>query len=237
MRLKHGLALFLAVVLGAVMFLVSAPGRVVAEPGSRDLTWGVSGDDVTAAQQRLQAWGYYNGPIDGVYGQEFYRAVTDFQQKNGLAVDGDVGPETWAAIGYYYTGYAGAEATRGNPAATGGSDNDFWILAKAVYGEARGEPFEGQVAVAAVILNRTRSPNFPNTVAGVVFEPGAFTAVSDGQYYMEPDSSSQKAAQLALNGWDPTNGCLYYWNPATATSTWIWSRPVVLTIGKHYFAR
>lgn len=113
------------------------------------------------------------------------------------------------------------------------------LLARAINGEARGEPYEGQVAVGAVILNRTRDPNFPKTIAGVIYQPGAFTAVSDGQINVPIDSGSSvvKAAQDALNGWDPTDGCIYYWNPATATSSWIWSREVVKQIGKHYFAR
>lgn len=115
------------------------------------------------------------------------------------------------------------------------SENDLKIMANAVYGESRGEPFEGQVAVAAVILNRVKSPSFPNTVSGVIFQPGAFTAVADGQIWLEPNENARKAVQQALNGWDPTGGCLYYFNPETATSAWIWTRPQVKTIGKHIF--
>ncbi|MCK8488663.1 spore cortex-lytic enzyme [Paenibacillus sp. MBLB2552] len=119
--------------------------------------------------------------------------------------------------------------------AMGLSENDLRIMANAVYGESRGEPFEGQVAVAAVILNRVKSPSFPNTVSGVIFQPGAFTAVADGQIWLEPNEQARKAVQQALNGWDPSGGCLYYFNPNTATSKWIWSRPQVKTIGEHIF--
>lgn len=117
--------------------------------------------------------------------------------------------------------------------------SDEQLIARAINGEARGEPYEGQVAVGAVILNRVESPNFPNTVAGVIYQPGAFTAVSDGQINVpiDPDSTVVKAARDALNGWDPTGGCLYYWNPATATSKWIWSRQIIKTIGKHHFGK
>jgi len=122
--------------------------------------------------------------------------------------------------------------------AQGGASNEQ-LLARAINGEARGEPYEGQVAVGAVILNRTRDPRFPKTIAGVIYQPGAFTAVSDGQINVsiEQNSTVLKAARDALNGWDPTEGCVYYWNPATATSKWIWSRQIVKQIGKHYFGK
>lgn len=122
--------------------------------------------------------------------------------------------------------------------AGGGASNEQ-LLARAINGEARGEPYEGQVAVGAVIINRTRDPRFPKTIPGVIYQPGAFTAVSDGQINVpiKSDSTVVKAARDALNGWDPTNGCLYYWNPATATSKWIWSRQIVKKIGKHYFGK
>ena len=127
----------------------------------------------------------------------------------------------------------------GNAYAQGSSVNEVQLLARAINGEARGESYEGQVAVGAVILNRTKDPNFPKTIAGVIYQPGAFTAVDDGQINVpiESGSSVLKAAQDALNGWDPTDGCIYYWNPATATSSWIWSKQVVKKIGKHYFAK
>lgn len=125
----------------------------------------------------------------------------------------------------------------GSVYAANSSVSDVQLLARAINGEARGEPYEGQVAVGAVILNRTKNSSFPNTIAGVIYQPGAFTAVDDGQINVpiDPQSTVVKAAQDALNGWDPTNGAIYYWNPATATSSWIWSRKVVYKVGKHYF--
>jgi len=119
----------------------------------------------------------------------------------------------------------------------GFSKNDIQLMANAVYGEARGEPYIGQVAVAAVILNRLESDQFPQSVSGVIFQPGAFTAVTDGQIWLTPNETAKKAVMDAINGWDPSNGCLYYFNPETATSKWIWSRPQVKRIGKHIFCR
>ncbi len=128
------------------------------------------------------------------------------------------------------------KASTPSRSATIQSSHNLDSLAKVVYGEARGESFAGQVAIAAVVLNRVESDKFGNTVNEVIFEPGAFTAVSDGQYYMQPDQEAYKAAQAAIEGWDPTNNSIYYWNPATATNKWIWSRPITITIGKHVFA-
>ncbi len=176
-------------------------------------------------QTKLKRWGYYTGSVDGIYGSKTKQAVKDFQRKNGLAVDGIVGPKTAAALGMTLSS---SKTTQ--------SSNDLYLLAKCVYAESRGEPYTGQVAVAAVILNRVKSPSFPNTISGVIYQPYAFTAVSDGQINLTPNSTAYKAAQDALNGWDPTYGCLYYYNPATATSSWIWSRKTVVTIGKHVFA-
>jgi N-acetylmuramoyl-L-alanine amidase len=193
------------------------------------LYWGSTGQDVKNVQWKLLQWGYYDGKVDGIYGARTYRAVRRFQRKNGLKVDGVVGPETAAALGLYL-GPTTQTTTRGVS-----RDDNVYLLARAVHGEARGEPYVGKVAVAAVILNRVESPKFPNSIASVVYQPGAFTAVSDGQINLAPDKDSIRAARDALNGWDPTYGCLYYWNPATATSRWIWSRKVVVKIGKHWF--
>ena len=176
-------------------------------------------------QTKLKRWGYYNGAVDGIYGSQTRKAVRYFQSKNGLAVDGIVGPKTAAALGMTLSGQKSSQ-----------SSSDLELLAKCVYAEARGEPYTGQVAIAAVVLNRVKSPSFPNTIAGVIYQPYAFTAVSDGQINLTPNSTAYKAAQDALNGWDPTYGCLYYYNPATATSSWIWSRQTVVTIGNHVFA-
>lgn len=176
-------------------------------------------------QTKLKRWGYYKGAVDGIYGSQTRQAVRYFQSKNGLSVDGIVGPKTAAALGMTLSSSQSSQ-----------SSGDLDLLAKIVYAEARGEPYSGQVAIAAVVLNRVESPSFPNTIAGVIYQPYAFTAVSDGQINLTPNSTAYKAAQDALNGWDPTYGCLYYYNPATATSSWIWSRQTVVTIGNHTFA-
>ena len=194
----------------------------------RNLYWGNQGDDVRRVQDKLLRWGYYDGNVDGVYGPGTYRAVRRFQEKNGLQIDGIVGPSTAVALGL-------PEAFAQPASAQGTSRSaDEYLLARCIHGEARGEPYVGKVAVGAVVLNRTRSPQFPNTIAGVIYQPLAFTAVADGQINLTPNKDSINAARDALNGWDPTYGTLYYWNPATATSKWIWSRKVTLKIGKHW---
>jgi len=187
--------------------------------------YGSRGTEVVNIQKKLKQWGYYDGEIDGIFGYQTYKAVRYFQYKNGLKVDGVVGPETLSALGLP-TGTTQAASNR-----------DLELLARLVHGEARGEPYIGQVAVAAVVLNRVKDSRFPNTIAGVIYQPGAFDAVRDGQINLEPNAQSYKAARDAMNGWDPTYGCIYYYNPATATSKWIWSRPVMLKIGKHNFAK
>lgn len=187
--------------------------------------YGSRGDEVVNIQKKLKQWGYYKGNIDGIYGYQTYKAVRYFQYKNGLKVDGVVGPETLSALGL---------PTGVKPRS---SNKDLNLLAHLVHGEARGEPYIGQVAVAAVVLNRVADSRFPGTIAGVIYQPGAFDAVSDGQINLEPTSESYKAARDALNGWDPTYGCIYYYNPSTATSKWIWSRPIMMSIGKHNFAK
>lgn len=194
----------------------------------RTLYWGVQGQDVKTVQDKLLRWKYYDGTVDGVYGARTYRAVRKFQAKNGLTVDGVVGPSTAQALGMSTT-------TAAAPTQGVNRKADEYMLARTIHGEARGEPYVGKVAVAAVVLNRTRSQSFPNTVSGVVYQPLAFTAVADGQINLTPNKDAIKAARDALNGWDPTYGCLYYWNPVTATSKWIWSRKVMLKIGKHWF--
>lgn len=204
------------------------------------LKWGSRGDYVYVVQDKLKKWGYYDGNIDGVYGNETRVAVQEFQRKNGLTADGIVGDETAKALGINIPGEGGGGG--GTAAGRGGGgggarSNEAYTLAQCIHGEARGESYIGQVAVGSVIMNRVRSPLFPNTIAGVIFQPGAFTAVTDGQMFQPPDASSMKAAQDALNGWDPSGGAIYYYNPAKTTSQWIYSRQVIKVIGKHYFAR
>jgi N-acetylmuramoyl-L-alanine amidase len=195
------------------------------------LYWGSTGDDVIEVQRRLKNWGYYDGVVDGVYGPKTFQAVKDFQAKNGLSVDGNVGSQTRAALGMP-TADSGYTPTRGVS-----SRDNVYLMAQAIHGEARGEPYIGQVAVGAVIMNRVNHPSFPNTIAGVIFQPGAFTAVTDGQMFMAPGESAMRAAGDALNGWDPSGGAIYYYNPAKTTNNWIYSRPVVKVIGKHRFAK
>lgn len=196
------------------------------------LKWGSRGDYVYVVQDKLKRWGYYDGNIDGVYGTATRQAVLEFQRKNGLRVDGIVGDETARALGMNVSSEASAPSGGGSV-----RSNEVYTLAQCIHGEARGESYTGQVAVGAVIMNRVRSPLFPNTIAGVIFQPGAFTAVDDGQMFQPPGDTALKAAQDAINGWDPSDGALYYYNPAKTTSSWIWSRPVIKVIGSHYFAR
>ncbi|OEH84770.1 spore cortex-lytic enzyme [Desulfuribacillus stibiiarsenatis] len=208
---------------------------------NRTLSLGSRGDDVSQLQSRLKEIGFYQANVDGIFGHQTLYAVRRYQKEFGLKVDGVVGKQTRESL---------LRSTKGQPkgqnpgqaqqsavnSTTGKyNSNDMRIMANAVYGEARGEPYIGQVAVAAVILNRMRSETFPNTVSGVIFEPRAFTAVADGQIWMEPNDSARKAVQDAINGWDPSSGATYYFNPDTATSGWIWTRPQKKKIGKHIF--
>lgn len=217
--MKKSLRVIVLSLLLVSLLALSASASVVA--------WGSRGSQVSLVQQKLKQYGYYDGTVDGVFGKETYNAVVWFQEKNGLKADGAVGPSTAAALGITLTGTVSASTYQ---------ESEVRILARLVSGEARGEPYVGQVAVAAVVLNRVKSPAFPNTISGVVFQTGAFDAVWDGQFDMEPTENSVRAARDALNGWDPTGGCLYYYNPSTATNSWIWTRQVQLTIGKHAFA-
>ncbi|OPG98025.1 spore cortex-lytic enzyme [Chryseobacterium mucoviscidosis] len=219
--------------------------------------YGSYGQDVYELQGRLKYLGFYNGKIDSNFGSTTLKSVKWFQSEFGMKVDGVVGAKTklklynaskqWSPTETPLhkdqgSGNGGNNNTAdkeqdnmGSANSMGLSENEIKIMANAVYGESRGEPFEGQVAVAAVILNRVKSPSFPNTPSGVIFQPGAFTAVADGQIYLEPNAQAKKAVEQAINGWDPSGGCLYYFNPKTATSKWIWTRPQVKTIGQHIF--
>jgi len=242
--------LFFSLLLAAVWQVPRAEAQTVVKEGS-------VGGYVWELQGRLQFLGFYHGKIDGVFGRQTYWAVRNFQYQFGLKVDGIVGPKTkemlWKAT-RNWPGVQGGQGAGGGGQADGQnqpttasvnrpvrgsiqgfSQNDIKLMANAVYGEARGEPYIGQVAVAAVILNRLESPLFPDTVAGVIFEPGAFTAVADGQIWLTPNETAKKAVEDAINGWDPSGGALYYFNPDTATSAWIWTRPQIKRIGKHIF--
>ncbi len=215
--------------ISVLVFLVAGIGITTIVLGTYHAAtvsaYSLTTSQIQLVQQRLKNWGYYTGSVDGIYGSLTKSAVMKFQKNNGLQVDGIVGPETAAAIGFYISSDDSSV-----------SSNDLYLLAKCVYAEARGESYVGQVAVAAVVLNRVESEKFPNTIAEVIYQPYAFTAVTDGQINLEPDQTAYNAAQDALNGWDPTYGSLYYYNASTATSSWIYTRQVVVTIGNHVFA-
>lgn len=221
-RKKTVIALILAASIAVGAFLA---GTAFADTLRR----GSTGQLVRELQTRLKRWGYYTGAVDGVFGAGTEKAVRLFQKKNGLTVDGIVGAKTAAALGM------NIGSSPAGSSGAGASSGSLSLLARLVHGEARGEPYKGKVAVAAVVLNRVKSASFPNTVAGVIYQSGAFDAVSDGQINLSPDQESINAARDAMNGWDPTYGCLYYYNPRTATSRWMLSRPVILSIGNHAF--
>lgn len=221
--MKKSHKIFLAVML---LFVVVLLGCVVSIDNVNSNNNVVASEVATVSQnkqiqQKLKDLGYYNGSVDGIYGPKTRSSVVAFQKANGLVSDGIAGPKTIAALGLNFNST---------------TSSDLYLLAKCVHAEARGEPYVGQVAVAAVILNRVKDAAFPNTISGVIYQPWAFTAVNDGQINLEPNSTAYQAAQDALNGWDPTYGCLYYYNPTTATSKWIFERQTVVTIGKHVFA-
>ncbi len=223
--MKRSLSLFIAFMfLISLVFPAGADADIVLEIGSR-------GENVTKVQKRLIQYGYLSGTADGRYGEKTRDAVEWFQRRNGLTVDGRVGKKTAAALGVTLTG-GGSSSSSASIVSS-----DHRLLAKLVYAEARGESYKGQVAVAAVTLNRVASSSFPNTLTGVVYQSGAYSCVSNGSINNTPDSTAIKAALEAMNGWDPTNGCLYYYNPRLTNDTWIKSRPVVTVIGNHNFAK
>ncbi len=185
--------------------------------------FGSTGNEVTAIQQELKDRGLYTGAIDGIYGSQTQAAVKKFQKQQGLTQDGIAGPATLRKLGI---------SIGTIPAATTANVN---LLARIISAEARGESYEGQVAVGAVILNRIEHPSFPDTLSGVIYQDGAFTALVDGQFNEAVTDSAYRAAQDALNGWDPTGGAIYYYNPDKTSNQWIRSRPVIIQIGSHLF--
>ena len=228
-RRFNGAGRRLAALLTAVALMI-----VAQTPQARAAVyWGSTGAQVRQVQTKLKQWGYYDGAIDGVYGQGTYDAVVLFQRKNGLTADGVAGSATLAAMGI---SSGSSSAVAASSSSSSSYANDVELLARLIPGEARGEPYVGMVAVGAVVLNRVRSSRFPNTMAGVIYQSGAFDCVADGQINLTPNEQSRRAARDAMNGWDPTGGCLYYYNPSTSTSSWIWSREVRLSIGRHSFA-
>ena len=221
------LCLVLAVLLSVSMGLVALAPAVEAASYKK----GSSGAVVTQIQTKLKSWGYYTGTVDGIYGSGTERAVRAFQQKNGLTVDGKAGDQTLAAMGLS----AGGGNSSNSGGSGGASSSQVDLLARLISAEARGEPYSGQVAVGAVVLNRIQHPSFPNTLSGVIYQSGAFTCITDGQFNQPVAESAYRAARDALNGVDPSGGAIYYFNPSTATSSWIWSRPLITVVGKHRF--
>lgn len=222
MKKRKVIFIVLLIIMSFIMIATSYESFALSKYGSR-------GEEVKKIQTKLKQWGYYDGNVDGIYGSKTYEAVKKFQRKNGLTVDGIAGDKTLGALGI--------QSTSNNTSSSQNNNSNLYLLSKLVHAEARGEEYRGKVAVAATVLNRVSHPSFPSTVAGVIYQSGAYTCVSDGQINLEPDEESKKAAQDAINGWDPTSGCIYYFNPNTATSSWIWSRPQVITIGKHIFCK
>lgn len=219
---RKRLILALVLIFAVNLFIIA-----LARSASADLyKKGASGQTVKEIQSKLRDWGYYSGPVDGIYGSKTEEAVKYFQRKNGLNADGQVGDQTLAALGITPTGNSGGGAAQ---------SGDLYLLARLISAEARGEPYIGQVAVGAVVLNRIEHPSFPNSLSGVIYQPDAFTCMYDGQFDQPISESAYRAAQEALNGYDPSYGAIYYFNPSTATSAWIWSRPLIVTIGKHRF--
>ena len=222
--IKRSIAIVLLLALMITSLVVFTGVLDIEDAEAAVVKQGDSGETVKLIQTKLKNWGYYTGSVDGIFGSKTLAAVKYFQRVNGLTADGIVGTKTAAAMGITLSSSSSSS-----------SSSDLNLLARVVYAEARGEPYTGQVAIAAIVLNRVKSSSFPNTIAGVVYQPYAFTCVSDGQINLTPNQTAYNAARDALNGWDPTYGCLFYYNPATATSAWIRQKTIKLYIGSHAF--
>ena len=218
MKLKKGSLQLLFLTL--LVALVSVFGMLVSG-NLREYNLNSDGIRNRIIQAKLSSLGYYTADINGIYDNNTTKAVISFQSDNNLDLTGTVDDATSVALGV-----SSSEQT----------NNDLYLLAKLIHSEARGEPYTGQVAVGAVVLNRVKDAGFPNTLQGVIYQPWAFTALHDGQFNLEPNATAYQAAQDAMNGWDPSYGSLYYYNPATATSSWIFTRTTVVVIGNHVFA-
>lgn len=216
-----------AIIVLNILIIAMLPGNRDASPTLSKV--GSQGDEVRQIQTKLKNWGYFNDKVDGIYGPKTRDAVIYFQKKNGLTADGIAGPATLKAMGIFTSSGSSGSSSGGH------STSDYNLLARLISAEARGEPYSGQVAVGAVVLNRMRHPSFPDTLSGVIYQNGAFSCLYDGQFNQPVAESAYRAAQDALNGWDPSGGAIYYYNPKTATNKWIRSRPVITTIGRHVF--
>lgn len=225
-NIRYVIIAILIIMIGGAIATIALIENETVETLSK---YGSRGEEVRQIQTKLKRWGYYKGNVDGIYGSQTLEAVRYFQRKNGLSVDGIAGPATLKAMGIYSSGSSSSGSSS--------NSSNVNLLARLIYGEARGEPYTGQVAVGAVVMNRVKSSSFPNTLSGVIYQSGAFDAVKDGQINLSPNSTAKKAAQDAINGWDPSYGAIYYFNPSTATNKWIWSRPMTITIGRHRFCK
>ena len=210
-----------AFVIAVIGFAATRSSPTLSRLGSR-------GEEVRKVQTKLKSLGLYTGSVDGIYGTGTQKAVRQFQKNCGITVDGIAGPKTLLYLGI----------TSGSSSSSGGySSSDIYLLAKVIGAEARGESYTGQVAVGAVVLNRVRHSSFPDTISGVVYQNGAFSCVRDSNWSVEPNETAKKAARDAINGWDPTGGAIYYYNPAKTSYAWMRSRPVITTIGRHVFCK
>ena len=216
MSFKKTISIFLTIIIMTASLVGTS--NALSSIGSR-------GTEVKNIQTRLKNWGYYKGSVDGIYGTKTKNAVIKFQKKHGVKADGICGPVTLELIGL----------PTGSSSVSGYSSSDYRLLARLISAEARGEPYSGQVAVGAVVLNRVKHPSFPNSISAVVYQKGAFSCIDDGQFDKPVSDSAYSAARDALNGVDPSGGAIYYFNPKTATSKWIWSRPLITVIGNHRF--
>lgn len=220
----------------AVAFVVIGIAGATAD--AADLVGGSTGSLVKEVQRRLKDWGYYNGAVDGKYGQMTINAVKSFQQRHGLSQTGTVNEKTAEKLGVSLSGWTPSSSSSSSSSSKStGTSGDMYLMAQCIYGEARGEPYKGKVAIGAVILNRVKSKDFPNTIAGVIYQPRAFSVVADGQINLAPDQECINTAKDAMNGVDPTGGCVFYYNPAKTSNAFMHSLPTVVTIGSHRFAK
>lgn len=230
-RKKNGIRIFSALLTAAALLICgiyfTKTERTDTKTSITTLSkQGSTGEEVRKIQRKLKELGYLTGSVDGIYGSKTKKAVISFQKNCGIAADGICGPTTLLYLGLSSSSSSGS---------AGQSSSDVWLLAKLIAAEARGESYTGQVAVGAVVLNRVDHPSFPDSIAGVIYQAGAFSCVNDSNWNVSPNATSQKAARDAINGWDPSGGAIYYYNPRTATNGWIRSRPVITTIGNHVF--
>ena len=219
-QLKSIISLSLCIVICLMPLIIyNDSGSDASEPALS--SFGSRGEEVRQIQRKLKSLGFYTGSIDGIFGSGTKKAVIAFQKSCGIKADGIAGPTTLLYLGI--------------TSSSGYSSSDVWLLAKLIAAEARGETYRGQVAVGAVVLNRVSHASFPDSISGVIYQKGAFDCVRDSNWNVSPGDTAKRAAQDALNGWDPTGGAIYYYNPKTASNGWIRTRPVLTTIGNHTF--